>query len=195
MTEIMQWKIGGKMTKWMSNPPFTVFFPRHVITAQIMSWMPVSIDRRCHTFQYSPPPHKATQPCSIFRLLQCCSSEVNRFRNTLPLSKSHWSDLTSLFKQHIEFHKCAAVLLSQSTILNSKWGAQFLCLWYVCVESAGGGNDLGLIHTILPPCGLSGWWITRPWILGVTKWHKVNIRRNSSTYSKCLVKQYILQSY
>lgn len=184
MTEIMQWKIGGKMTKWMSNPPFTVFFPRRLITAQIMSWMPVSIDSRCHTFQCSPPPHKATQPCSVFRLLQCCGSEVNRFRNTLlPLPKSHWSDLTSLFKQHIVFHKCF--------FLKFKMGS--FCVSDMCVWNLQGEKRLWV--------GFSSHKSAPMW----TKWMMGSQTMNAESYMrlilqetaqhKCLVKQYIVQSY
>lgn len=94
--------------------PFTVFFPRCLITAQIINSMPLSIDSRCHTLRRRPLPHKDTQPRSIFRLLQCCRSEVDRLSN-VP-ANSHQSGPTSLFRQHVlSLQRASMQLFSRST--------------------------------------------------------------------------------
>lgn len=152
----------------------------HLITAQVMNWMPVSIDGRCHTFQCPPPRH-----CSAFRLLQCCGSEVNRFRNTLRLPKFCWSDLTALFKRHIvRSQMCCRGSFSGLYLQFEMGSAAFVFVTYQREKNKTTTKDFGLVHTILPPCGISGWWVTGPWTLGVAKWHEVNLTRSSSTWNQ-----------
>lgn len=102
--------------------------------------MPVSIGSRCHTFRCSPPPHKDTQPCSIFRLLQCCRSEVNRFR---PLC--HRQSLTVLFTCAVTLLLLRSTTCSQQSMLDLKSkmrGKVFVCM--TCVWNLQERKDLGV---------------------------------------------------
>lgn len=133
---------------------FSVFFPRCLITAQIINSMPLSIDSRCHTLRRRPLPHKDTQPRSIFRLLQCCRSEADRLSN-VP-ANSLRSGSASLFRQHVVSLQPASMqLFFRST-----------CSWESCEGKRFGGkfgvsgvltetkiSDC-LLYTTLPPCGL-----------------------------------------
>lgn len=106
---------------------FTGFFPRCLITAQIINSMPLSIDSRCHTLRRRPLPHKDTQPRSIFRLLQRCRSEGDRLSN-VP-ANSLRSGSTSLFRQHVSL-QCASMKLSFRTT----------CSWQSCEWKRFGGK-------------------------------------------------------
>lgn len=133
---------------------FTGFFPRCLITAQIINSMPLSIDSRCHTLRRRPLPHKDTQPRSIFRLLQLCRSEVDGLSN-VPAKLS--PERLNLIFQAARFSPVCfhAALLQNHVLLTKLWvetlwgkvGCEWRALWETKISDC-------LLYTTLPPCGL-----------------------------------------
>lgn len=130
---------------------FTVFFPRCLITAQIINSMPLSIDSRCHTLRRRPLPHKDTQPRSIFRLLQCCRSEVDRLSN-VP-ANSPRSGSTSLFSLSpaLPCSSSSDPRALDKVVSENALGKSLV--WVACAPTETKISDC-LLYTTLPPCGL-----------------------------------------
>lgn len=145
---------------------FTDFFPRCLITAQIINSMPLSIDSRCHTSRRRPLPHKDAQSRGIFRLLQCCRSEVDRLRS-VPASSLR-SGSTSLFKQHVvSLQRACVQLCFGSTCSWQSWGGGGWRFWesLAWVKGALVETKISdcLLYTTLPPCGLKVWSVLAAW--------------------------------